>query len=99
VPIFLPVAWMRRMCFTWAKDVDARGAGHVARSSVGIITMPPQVISYQEPRIRMTNVVGLRKDSSPRTTVQEDTVAIVIRGGEGNILSHKYSLSPETPFP
>jgi len=91
VPIFLPVAWMIRMCFTWAKDVGDPGAGHVARSSVGIITMPPRVISWQEPRIRTTSVVGARKDSRPRTTVQEDTVAIVICGGERNTPSHKYS--------
>ena len=82
VPIFLPVAWMIKMCFTWAKVVGARGAGPVARSSVGIIMMPPQARSWQEPRIRTTSVVGPRRGSSPRNTVQEDTVAIVIRGGE-----------------
>ena len=82
VPIFLPVAWMIRMFFTWAKDVGVLGAGAVARSSVGIIMMPPQARSWQEPRIRTTSVVGPRRGSSPRNTVQEDTVAIVIRGGE-----------------
>ena len=45
VPIFLPVAWMRRMFFTSAKDVGAPGAGHVARSSVDIIMMPPRAKS------------------------------------------------------
>jgi len=79
------------MFFMWAKGVGARGAGHVARSSVDITTMPPRVISWQEPRIRTTNVVGARKDSRPKTTVQEDTVAIVICGGERNTPSHKYS--------
>lgn len=84
VPIFLPVASMIRMCFTWAKDVGAPGAGAVARSSVGIIMTPPQARSWQERKIRTSSVVGLRRDSRPRTTVQEDTVAIVIRGGEWN---------------
>jgi hypothetical protein len=72
---------MRRMCFTWAKAVGAPGAGAVARSSVGIIMTPPQATSWQEPRILMSNVVGLRRGSSKRITVQEDTVAIVISGG------------------
>jgi hypothetical protein len=45
VPIFLPVAWMRRMFFTSAKDVGAPGAGHVARSSVDITMMPLQAKS------------------------------------------------------
>lgn len=99
VLIFLPVDWMIRMCFTWAKDVGAPGAGPVARSSVGIIMTPPQATSWQEPRIRMINVVGPRKGSRPKTTVQEDTVAIVICGGEENTLSHKYSSSPETLSP
>jgi hypothetical protein len=81
VLIFLPVDWMIRMFFTWAKDVGAPGAGLVARSSVGIIMTPPQARSWQERRIRTTNVVGLRRGSRPRNTVQEDTVAIVIRGG------------------
>ncbi len=99
MPIFLPVAWMRRMSFMLAKDVGDRGAGHVARSFAGIITTLLWATSFQGRRIRMTNVVGARKDSRPRITVQEDTVAIVIRGGERNILSHTYSSSPETPFP
>jgi len=45
VPIFLPVAWMRRMFFTSAKVVDVLGAGHVARSSVDITMMPLQAKS------------------------------------------------------
>jgi len=82
VLIFLPVVWMIRMFFTWAKAVGVPGAGPVARSSVGIIMMPPQGRSWKEPRIRTTNVVGPRRGSSPRNTVQEDTVVIVISGGE-----------------
>jgi hypothetical protein len=82
VLIFLPVVWMIRMCFMWAKAVDVRGAGPVERSSVGIIMMPVQVRSWQEPRIRTTSVVGPRRGSSPRNTVQEDTVVIVISGGK-----------------
>jgi len=84
VPIFLPVASMIRMCFTWAKDVGAPGAGPVARSFVGIIMTLLRATSWQEPRIRTSSVVGLRRDSRSRTTVQEDTVAIVIRDGEWN---------------
>lgn len=82
VPIFLPVAWMRRMFFTSAKDVGAPGAGHVARSSVGITMMPLQATSWQEPRIRTSSVVGAKRDSRKMTTVQEDIVAIVIGAGE-----------------
>jgi len=82
VLIFLPVVWMRRMCFMWDKAVGAPGAGAVARSSVGIIMMPVQARSWQEPRIRTTSVVGPRRGSSPRNTVQEDTVVIVISDGE-----------------
>lgn len=99
MPIFLPVVWMIRMCFMLAKDVGDRGAGHVARSSVDIITTLLRGRGFQGRRIHMTNVVEARKDSRLRTTVQEDIVAIVIRGGERNILSHTYSSSLETPFP
>lgn len=82
MPIFLPVAWMRRMFFTSAKDVGAPGAGHVARSSVDITMMLLQATSWQEPRIRTSSVVGAKRDSRKMTTVQEDTVAIVIGAGE-----------------
>ena len=82
MPIFLPVAWMRRMFFTSAKDVDAPGAGHVARSSVDIIMMPPQAKSWQEQKIHTSSVVGLRRGSRKMTTVQEDIVVIVIGAGE-----------------
>jgi hypothetical protein len=82
VPIFLPVGWMRRMFFTSAKDVGVLGAGHVARSSVDITMMPLRATSWQEPRIRTSSVVGAKRDSRKMTTVQEDTVAIVIGAGE-----------------
>ena len=85
MPIFLPVAWMKRMFFMWAKDVDARGAGHVARSSVDIIMTLLLARGFLGRRIHMTNVVRRRKDSRLRTTVQEDTVAIVIRGGDDTL--------------
>jgi len=81
VPIFLHVASMRRIFFTWAKAVGAPGAGHVARSFVVIIMTPPQARSWQGRKIRTTSVVGLRRGSRPRNIVQEDTVVIVIRGG------------------
>jgi hypothetical protein len=73
---------MRRMFFTLAKDVGVPGAGHVARSSVGIIMMLQRARGFLERRILTSSVVGLRKDSRPRTTVQEDIVAIVIGAGE-----------------
>ena len=82
MPIFLPVAWMRRMFFTWAKDVDIPGAGHVARSSVGIIMTLLLARGFLGRRIHTTSVARRRKDSRLRTTVQEDIVAIVIRGGD-----------------
>ena len=82
VPIFLPVAWMRRMFFTWAKDVDVPGAGHVARSSVDIIMMLLRVRGFLEQKIRTSSVVGVKRGSRKMTTVQEDTVAIVIGAGE-----------------
>ena len=82
MPIFLPVAWMRRMFFTSAKDVGVLGAGHVARSSVDIIMMPLRVRGSLEPRIRTSSVVGAKRDSRKMTTVQEDTEAIVIGAGE-----------------
>lgn len=82
MPIFLPVASMRRIYFTWAKDVGAHGAGHVARSSVDITMMLPRVRGYQEQKIRTSSVVGVKRGSRKRTTVQEDTVVIVIGAGE-----------------
>ena len=82
MPIFLPVAWMRRMFFTWAKDVDVPGAGHVARSSVDIIMMPPRVRGFLEQKIRTSSVVGVKRGSRKRSSAQEDTVAIVIGAGE-----------------
>jgi hypothetical protein len=72
---------MRRIFFTWAKAVGAPGAGHVARSFVVITMTLLQATSWQERRIHTTSVVGLRRGSRPRNTVQEDTVAIVICGG------------------
>ena len=82
MPIFLHVDLTRRMFFMWAKGVGARGAGHVARSSVDITTMLQRARGFLGRRIHTTSVVRGRKASRPRTTVQEDTVAIVIGGGE-----------------
>ena len=82
MPIFLHVDLTRRMYFTWAKDVDVPGAGHVARSSVGIIMTLLLARGFLGRRIHTTSVVRGRKASRPRTTVQEDIVAIVIRGGD-----------------
>ena len=82
MPIFLPVAWMRRMFFTLAKDVGAPGAGHVARSSVGITMMLPRVRGFLEQKIRTSSVVGVKRGSRKRSSAQEDTVAIVIGAGE-----------------
>ena len=73
---------MRRMFFTWAKDVDVPGAGHVARSSVDITMMLPRVHGFLEQKIRTSSVVGVKRSSRKRITVQEDTVAIVIGAGE-----------------
>ena len=96
-PIFLPVAWMRRMFFTSAKDVDAPGAGHVARSSVGIIMMPLRARGSLEQKIRTSSVVGAKRDSRKMTTVQEDTVAIVIGAGRIHPPKPFYTYSPAWP--
>ena len=82
MPIFLPVAWMRRMFFTSAKDVGVLGAGHVARSSVDITMMLLRVRGFLEQKIRTSSVVGVKRDSRKRTTAQEDIVVIVIGAGE-----------------
>ena len=88
---------MRRMSFMLAKDVDAPGAGHVARSSVGIIMMPPQAKSWQEQKIRTSSVVGVKRGSTKRIIAQEDTVAIVISGGRIHPPKPFYTYSPAWP--
>ena len=82
MPTFLPVAWMRRKFFTSAKDVDALGAGHVARSSVDIIMILLRARGFLEQKIRTSSVVGVKRGSRKRSSAQEDTVAIVIGAGE-----------------
>lgn len=88
---------MRRMFFTSAKDVDAPGAGHVARSSVDIIMMLLRVRGFLEQKIRTSSVVGVKRDSRKRTTVQEVTVATVIGAGRIHPPKPSYTYSPAWP--
>lgn len=71
--IFLPVAWMTKISFTWASDAENLGVGTVERNIVASTTIRKQVPScLQQKTITMTFVVERRKDLKKRNTVVED---------------------------
>ena len=78
--IFFRVASMTRD-FTWGVDVGEHGAGTVERNTALSTTTLLQGSSAPGQKTSMTSAVAPRKDLRKKTTVAEDTVVIVRRGG------------------
>lgn len=87
-PIFFRVASIIRD-FMWGVDVGEHGAGTVERNTALSTTTLLQGSSALGQKISMASAVAPRKDLRKKTTVAEDTVVIVRRGGRR---LHGYSI-------